>query len=438
MKKNYRLKPMSALFATAFAAAALAGCGEDGLSNPADDLCCTDFEVGADMSNVSWGLDAEADAKFSAFAQAGGDLSAVGTGALNDMFIACQNIALDLGADIEDLSVQGKSGRDAMEAWCTLAVGQINASFGASGEFDVELDIAYEEPKCSASFSATVDCQGSCDVNAMCDIEANPPVCEGGELSVECEGSCSGEAGASISCTGECTGECSGSCKAEVGATVACEGKCDGECTASASGGTNDGLQADGTCKGECSGTCELAADAKVECSGTCSGTCSAECKAQAGVKFECDAKCDAEASPPKCSGGELKGGCEASADCQASCNASASAKAECTPPSVSITYSASAALDVEASIQLDAAIASLEANLPNLLIVLQARGEAFVGALEATAEAGVNISGEATGSVKAVACATAIISVVAEASANFEASLSAAASVAGSLQIGG
>ena len=146
MKRNIRLNPISSLGAALLvSAAALAGCGENGLpDNPAGDLCCTDFSVGADMSATDWGLEGDANAKFSAFAQAAGDLSAVATGSVDDMFIACQNIALDLGADPEDPSVADATGTEAMSAWCTLAAGQINAKFSASGSASLGVTLAID------------------------------------------------------------------------------------------------------------------------------------------------------------------------------------------------------------------------------------------------------------------------------------------------------
>src|SRR5262245_59157762 len=96
-----RLKPLTALFVAGLAAPLLlTAYGEDGLvPDPTGDLCCKDFVVGADMSGVDFGLEGEVAGEFSAFAQAGGDLSAVATGALDDVAIACENIARDLGAD---------------------------------------------------------------------------------------------------------------------------------------------------------------------------------------------------------------------------------------------------------------------------------------------------------------------------------------------------
>lgn len=432
----FRLKPLSAVFMTCLAVPALlAGCGEDPL-NPAGDLCCTEFSVGADLSGVNWGVDASIAGQFSAFAQASADLSAVASLAVTDVAVACQNIALDLGADPDDPSVAGKKGRAAATAWCALAVAQINAKFGASGTLGGSLNIRYEPPKCSASFEAKMDCQASCDVNAMCDLQAMPPTCEGGELSMQCEGSCTAKAGASLQCKGSCSAECKGSCTASGGVAVDCKGKCEGTCNAG--GSTNGtGIQADGSCDGTCEGTCTMDADAPaVECNGICEGECMGSCEAAGEIKAECNGECSGEISAPKCKGGELSGGCMASADCEASCNGSAQAKAECTPPSVSVEVTAKAGLDADGQLELAAAIASIKANVPKLLVVAEARGAAFVGSLDAVVDAGASLTANADKlGVKGVACGAAIVSVIGEAFSNMDASVKASVSVIGAVK---
>jgi hypothetical protein len=430
--KLVRLKPLSALFVTSFAVPLmLTGCGEDGLPNPGDDLCCTEFNVGADLSGVNWGVDASLEGRFSVFAQASADLSAVAAGALADVTVACQNIALDLGADPEDASVKDKNGKAAATAWCALAVGRINAKFGTSGSLGGSLSIDYQPPVCTASFSAKASCQGKCDVNASCDLQAMPPTCEGGELSVQCEGSCTAKAGATLQCKGSCDAECKGSCSASGGVAVECQGKCDGTCEAGGGAG-NDGIQADGSCRGVCNGTCTADVDAPaVECTGVCNGECTGSCEAAGEIKAECNGECSGNISAPKCSGGELKGGCMASADCEASCEGSAQAKAECIPPSVAVSATASASLDAAGQLEFQAALASIKANLPNILVVFKARGDAFVSNLEAvvTAGAGITASADKLG-VKGAACGLAIAAVIGEAAANMKASVTASASV--------
>src|SRR6187402_1668066 len=178
MNLKSRLKSFSALAVTALAvSSAVAGCSDAKALQ--DAACCTGFEVGADMTNVDFGVDAEIKGTFAAFANASSDLSAVATGAVSDITVACQNIALDLGADPEDKTVVGKTGNDALSAWCNLAKASITANFGASGTLATSVAVEYTAPKCSVSLKATADCQASCDVNADCDIKANPPKCTG-------------------------------------------------------------------------------------------------------------------------------------------------------------------------------------------------------------------------------------------------------------------
>jgi hypothetical protein len=216
---------------------------------------------------------------------------------------------------------------------------------------------------------------------------------------------------------------------------VTCQGKCDGTCKGAAEGGTGTGIQADGSCDGQCEGSCEMEAGASASCEGSCEGKCDATCEAKpGGVKAECDGSCMGTASAPKCEGGTLEVNCSADVDCKGSCDASASAQAECTPPSVAVTFEASGSVDVEAQAKIDVAVASLKANLPNLLLVIQARGDAFVGSLETMVDVGASV--DATGSVKAAACLLGIAGTVVEASANFKASLSAAIDVSGSVGI--
>jgi hypothetical protein len=434
-----RLKPLTSLFVTCLAVPVLlTACGENGLpGDPTADLCCKDFVVGADMTAVDFGLEGQVAGEFTAFAQAGGDLSAVATGALDDVAIACENIARDLGADPTD--AEALTGKAATTKWCELAAAQISAKFSATGDFSATLDVQFEPPKCSASVNAQASCEGSCSASASCDAMAEPPMCTGGKLTVECSGSCSGSASASVSCTGECSGTCEGSCTAQGGVAVDCQGKCEGTCAAGGMG-NGTGIQADGSCDGTCEGTCTADVDAPaVMCTGSCSGKCSAECTAAAGAKFTCDGTCDGDFEAPKCEGGKLELACEASADCKANCSASASAKAECTPPSLNIVAMASGTITADVQAQMDIAIASLKANLPNLLVVVQARGTAFTAGITASVQAGGRLTASIPDlSVKAGACVPAIVAAIASASGNFTAAFEAAGEVTAAANVGG
>ena len=433
MNLKSRLKPFTALaFCALTISTVVAGCSD--IKNAQDAACCSEFKAGEDMASVDFGVDAKIKGSFSAFATAASDLSAVGTGAIADVTTACQNIALDLGAAAQDPSVVGATGPDALKAWCALAKGQISANFGASGKLAGSASVVFKAPTCSASLTATANCQASCDANVACDVKANPPTCTGGTLTVECSGECTASGKAEVACTGSCTGGCSGSCKASGGVKVDCQGKCDGTCTAGVAGGATEkgtGIQGDGTCNGQCEGTCTLDADApKIECTGVCDGHCDAACKGTADVKVKCDGKCSAEATPLKCEGGKLEGGCSADASCQGSCNASAKAKAECTPPSVSIVAQAKGSLSAEAKVQYETAIASLEVNLPKILVVLQARGDDFKTALTASIKTAADITASGKLNAKGAVCGLLIADTIKQSSENFGVALEASLDV--------
>ena len=398
-------------------------------TNPLGDICCTDFKPGADMAKVTFVGDAQVNGQFVAFAQASGDISAVASGAVSDVTGACQGIATDLGADPNDASTAGKSGSDLATAWCALAVAKINGALGAQGKASLKLEI--EPPVCSASITAQANCQASCDVSGKCDIKANPPTCTGGTLEIDCKGGCTGSASApSIDCTGSCSGQCSGSCQGSATVAVDCNGKCDGTCDAKAGVGTGTGAQADGTCQGTCKGTCTMSAGVNVKCSATCSGKCDAKCTATPGsASVKCGGTCDADYQPVQCSGGKLEGGCKVDAKCQGNCNASASAKAECTPPKVVIKAQA----DVNS--QLGTLVASLEAHLPALLVVFQARGQAFLDLVTPIAEGGASITASGKLDVKGTACLTAAVASVTTAAKDFGAAFQASGSVMTSVQ---
>src|SRR4051812_20934534 len=76
----------------------IAGCDGDSL-NPAADLCCTEFKVGADLSGANFGVDASIAGQFGVLAQGASDFSATASGMLDDVTNACRGIAQDLGAD---------------------------------------------------------------------------------------------------------------------------------------------------------------------------------------------------------------------------------------------------------------------------------------------------------------------------------------------------
>lgn len=259
-----------------------------------------------------------------------------------DLKAGCGGLAKDLGAPGDF-----KDGKSACEA-AIKAIGDAKAKIGGGAK----ISVVVKPPKCQADLAAYGDCAGKCDASVT--GPSAKAECEPGKLSgkcdANCEGSCDVQAGA------KCDGTCSGTCDAEIKGSCGgkCNGKCDGKDSKGAScAGTCEGKCEGGTvkgeCKGKCGGDCQLKASAK--CEGTCTGKCTAEMKAP---------KCTGEVTPPKMS-----------ADCKAHCDASVSAKMECTPASVGVA--ASGAADVKAFENFKAA---LEKNLPLVLKVAIGMGD--------------------------------------------------------------
>jgi hypothetical protein len=377
-------------------------------SNASNPLCCNEFQAGATIT-----ADIGGSAKSQVAVQAVADIAGIASAAIDDLSTSCRNIATDLGAaqaDIDTTSAIADK-NDQMTAWCNLAVKQITT---VKGQIGASLTLTVVPPQCSASVSASLDCQAKCNGGVKCDFKANPPKCTGGTLTVDCKGGCTAQAGASLSCTGQCTGSCSGSCTAQGG--VDCQGKCDGTCTAKA-GVAGSGAQADGTCKGTCSGTCSVTAPS-VTCNGTCSGKCDATCQGSATASVKCDGKCDADYEPVSCTGGKLEGGCSADVNCSANCQASAQAKATCTPPEIALTFGANA--NVQAAAQLEG---TLRANL-GVFITLAGK---FQFVADATASFTANIG--AVTDIKAV-CIPAVALAAKDAVAQLGSAISATKSI--------
>ena len=316
-----------------------------------------------------------------------------------DVFLACQNIANDLGAAGVPAVKPASATDDDVKTACDLAKGAIDAQVSAG----VKITLAVEPGYCEVAADAQLSCEAKCDVSGGCDPGSVEVRCEPGQLA------------------GECTAECSGQCRAEANVAVACEGSCQGTCTGECSGtcAAQDGNggcagACDGTCKGTCSGTCDIEAGAKVACNGTCKGACSVDFTAPS---------CEGALTPPKC---------DIDADCEAGCDGQAKFEAECVPPRVAV------AVDGSASSKL---ASTLETNLPAIVSVAGTRGQLVSSATgdvakafgDAVAELAdlpgclLVFAGDFAGKV-----ATSV-----EASASVSVSVSASASVAGSARAG-
>ncbi len=385
--------------------------GCSAVQNAQNSLCCPEFQPGGDMTAVAAKADVSVRGNVYAIAQASGDLIALANQAAADVTTACRNIAVDLGTDPLSYTQDPNSttpASDALTYWCGAA--QTDLGTALKG---VTLTATFDPPQCTASIQAQADCQARCDVSGKCDIKANPPTCTGGTLEVECKGDCDVTAKApTIDCEGSCTGMCSGTCQAQGSTAVECDGTCDGTCAAGKQG---SGIQADGSCKGTCSGTCHLRSTAKVSCQGSCSGTCDAKCTTTPGqVSCKCSGSCSADYQPLECKGGKLEGGCQVDAQCQANCNASVQARAECTPPKVSVSLTGGT--------DLTAVERTLEQNLPIIITIVKARGQQAADLIQTILQSAGSIQG--TVNADTVGCFTAMIAQLQTAQVNFKATL--------------
>jgi len=401
------------------------GCSstDNPLSNATTTLCCSEFQVGADMSSVDFGVDASIQGQFAVLAQAASDFSSTATAMINDVTNACRGIAQDLGAAQADQDAADANTDPAVrvKAWCNLAV----TSLQAAGVLNNTLTIQQPEASCDVSVSAKAKCQAQCSASGSCDVKVNPPTCSGGTMIVDCNGSCTASASASFYCKGSCDATVSGSCTVQ-NATVECQGRCDGSCTANDAVAEETGPQPDGTCKGLCQGTCAVVPPG-VNCNGTFEGQCDGKCSASGSASVQCSGNCSADYTPITCQGGTLQGGCQVDAKCDANCNASVNAKANCTVKPLVITASA----DTQS---IAAAIATLQTNLPNLILAVKARAQTMASiatSFENTSNLKLITDISALG-VHGTACMAVIVPTLTTAGTNATAAIGAGLTVTG------
>ncbi len=380
------------------AGASGAGCSAaEDLKKTQEDLCCTDFEVGADLTNVDWEVKGSSSAKYSAFMVAAADFAASAQAVVVDVAGACQSLAIDLGA--KENEVQETAPDLRATAWCNLAVAKIESEVKAKGSVTVKA----QPPSCSFSASAQASCEAKCSGNASCEVS-------GGDVTARCD-----PGFLAVKCSGQCSAKCEGSANVAVACTGKCDGACEGTCDGQAMGASASG-QCAGTCEGKCRGTCDVSGKAAVKCDGECTGGCTCPDGTDSCKKAP---RCKAELTPPSAE-------CRGDVDCSSSCKASASAKADCKEGSV--TVSATGSVDADA-------LASLQANLPKIVAVVKARGAYLQANGQALVEASVGLKAAAPNlSVKAAACIVpafeAVATAVRNASAGGTASVKVTASV--------
>jgi hypothetical protein len=281
---------------------------------------------------------------------------------------ACRAIAEDLGGDVATVKDTDPAARS--KALCDLARERIVAK-SLGKDF---ISVSFQPPICTVDTGVQGACEVECSGSMSCAITPADVVarCDPGKLSGACSADCTGSCDGSAQLAAACEGECAG----------ICEGACSGTCTAKDGSGECRGTCSGGTCKGTCRGSCKVDPNAKVACNAACTGGCSVALAAP---------RCTAELGPPKAAG-------NAHPDCAAHCKASASAKAICAEPAVSIVPTA----DVDAR-----ALGSLQANLPKLIGILDGKLALVAANAQAVEDGGNHLaeSREITVSVHAAAC---------------------------------
>jgi hypothetical protein len=393
------------------------------------------FGLGCNAKDILGECDPTITAKVDSFTAAAAALGTVSASITDDVFQACNNIAVAMGETAIVPATTGKPTDDEVKMACNMVKAGLDAELTASAT----VVVVFEPPVCTVDAQASIDCSASCDVSGTC----TPPMvteimCSGGELSFACDGTCEGTLSCEVSasadcgatCMGSCSGGCTGSCEGTADCTATCTGTCNGTCSVALG---SDGSCA-GTCMGECKGTCSASVSCEGSCDATCMGSCEGKCvvaaMADCNGEVRCEGSCTGTATAPSCTGGEVTPPmCDVDVDCQAGCDTTASLEATCTEPSVTVTIEGSASANI------DAVIAALEDNLP-LLLSITAKGELLGQAAADTVDAFGNLV-QTAGTIPACVAEFGA-DVAASAQASVEASVSVSVSIQASASVSG
>ncbi|MFV8752733.1 hypothetical protein ACNOYE_19465 [Nannocystaceae bacterium ST9] len=312
-------------------------------------------------------------------------------GAIVDVSAAANGISGTLNAEIDAIGISLGLEPGAGSAAVKTA---LEAKFSATIEGGLKID--FQPPRCEASIDVAVSAA------AECDAEVDP-----GSATVECQGGCEVEGGVMASCEGDatltctgtapnfmCSGSCEGDCELDVAAS--CEGTCRGTCNGECSVVDGSGNCA-GECMGDCQGTCELKAGGS--CSGSCTGSCtyepgmagcqadaSAKCEAGASGSVQCDGRCEGEVTPPS-----------VKAECEATVEAKADASVECFPPSLEVTWQWKAGVNAEAQAEFKAWLQGFKGHI-GVMLAARAKADILIealGNLQTAGTAAIEASGD-------------------------------------------
>jgi hypothetical protein len=423
----------------AVAALALSNGGCSAADNAANNVAgaasgCDEF-AGGSQSIAALQIDATT----KQFLVASSDFVGIVSSMETSVYTACKQIDTDLGVT-DTWSAKPKLDDQVTEA-CTQASAKITAILNEGVSVQAACYLSVSGGGCQVDANVEASCEAQCTGMASCTPPDVTVTCDPGQLSVECSGTCNamatceGTVTAAAQCQGSCSADCSGECDVTATAPkVHCEGTCGGHCTGTCDGTAANGTTCAGTCNGTCDATCTYTGGVSARCDGSCKGTCTGDCKLDAnanvmcGANVRCKGGCTGTATYPQCEGTIKPAMCSSDVNCQASCQGHAEAKATCTPPTVVLKCDANATPDM---VKL---VATLEANMPVILQVVDTQGPIAADAAVNVGKAGLAL-GNAAGSIggKGLVCAVTAASAAGTASASLNVSVMVSVSVSAS-----
>ncbi|MES1157930.1 MAG: hypothetical protein ABUL67_02405 [Haliangium ochraceum] len=331
----------------------------------------------------------------------------------SDMLNVCKGMARDLaipGGELEPASADADSPGAETKAACQRVRTEIDRIIKQDLVANARLSIVYTPTVCTIDAAAQLRCEQECDPVT---VTVTRLECTPGHAYGQCMTSCMG------TCTGSCKGNCEGSC------TGTCNGSCNGRCNG-ACAGTCSAKNVDGTCYGTCTGQCAGRCDGS--CTGTCSASCSGSCNAE--CMGTCEGSCSIWVQPPQCTEVQEVTTVE---ECKTNCEARAHFQADCTKPSLAVSYGYAATAAQTAA--LDRLVMALQNNYADLLKVGYRSAFVVKDAAKGYAEAldGITTTASQVG-LGAGACVADAISRAAGAAAKVDISVSVSVSFSASL----
>jgi hypothetical protein len=403
MRVSQTLLPLAIVFPGGSALASCMTTTNQDTGSSSSSLSCPEYEVGGNFD-----ADTDVDPRVRAFMQASADLGKVAASLRPAVKTACVGIATDLGApdtwsalgDSDD-AISNTSGSGACDAARARAVailkGNVNANFA----------LVVTRGACYPDFTAEVSCEAGCQSQEQCAPGTIETRCDPAYLNVSCQGTCAAQA----YCEGktDVVTTCEGACEAE------CTGHCSAECTDENGHRTTDDPSCHGKCSGHCSGTCsgrcKIDVDSGVQCGAgvTCTGGCTGSYTSP---------RCEKEFTPPECSIDE---------SCFERCRADVVANAKCDPDTVKLLA------DVTVSGDVAKLVATVNANLPPLVQVVDAQGRIAVDVVQNVLTSGQAVLAT-SGSLDlhSLACGTAATQSLTKSASSLSVSVQAGGGVSG------